>query len=101
MSRSDLFVRLSWPAIALWGSAAVLSAQQPVTRAHAAGAAAARRAGRACGRARPRAQAAAAALARGARSAFGRADTAAAAGVLRTARLYPNPTATASYSKDV
>jgi len=79
MSRSDLFVCLSWPAIALWGSAALLSAQQPVTRA----------------------QAAAAALARGARSAFGRADTAAAAGVLRTARLYPNPTATASYSKDV
>jgi len=79
MSRSDLFVRLSLPAIALWSAAALLSAQQPVTRA----------------------QAAAAALARGARSAFGRADTAAAAGVLRTARLYPNPMATASYSKDV
>jgi cobalt-zinc-cadmium efflux system outer membrane protein len=79
MSRSELFVRLSLPAIALWSAAALLSAQQPVTRA----------------------QAAAAALARGARSAFGRADTAAAAGVLRTARLYPNPTATASYSKDV
>jgi len=79
MSRSELFVRLSLPAIALWSAAALLSAQQPVTRA----------------------QAAAAALARGARSAFGRADTAAAAGVLRTARLYPNPMATASYSKDV
>src|SRR5467141_2610238 len=79
MSRSELFVRLSLPALALWSAAALLSAQQPVTRA----------------------QAAAAALARGARSAFGRADTAAAAGVLRTARLYPNPTATASYSKDV
>jgi len=79
MSRSELFVRLSLPAIALWSAAASLSAQQPVTRA----------------------QAAAAALARGARSAFGRADTAAAAGVLRTARLYPNPMATASYSKDV
>ena len=79
MSRSELFVRLSLPAIALWSAAASLSAQQPVTRA----------------------QAAAAALARGARSAFGRADTAAAAGALRTARLYPNPMATASYSKDV
>ena len=79
MSRSDLFVRLSLPAIALWSAAALLSAQQPVTRA----------------------QAAAAALARGARVAFGRADTAAAAAVLHTARLYPNPTATASYSKDV
>jgi len=72
-------VRLSLPALALWGSAALLSAQQPVTRA----------------------QAATAALARGARAAFGRADTAAAAGMLSTARLYPNPTATASYSKDV
>jgi cobalt-zinc-cadmium efflux system outer membrane protein len=64
----------------LWiAAAASLPAQQPVTRA----------------------QAVAAALARGARSAFGRADTAAAAAVLHTARLYPNPTATASYSKDV
>ena len=73
-------MRLSLPALALCGAAAVsLSAQQPVTRA----------------------QAVAAALARGARAAFGRADTAAAGGVLHAARLYPNPSAAASYSKDV
>src|SRR4029077_3640500 len=34
-------------------------------------------------------------------AAFGRADTAAASGVLHGARLYPNPSASASYSKDV
>src|SRR6266850_6289384 len=56
-----------------------LPAQQPVTRA----------------------QAAAAALARGARAALGRADTAMAGGALHAARLYPNPTASASYSRDV
>src|SRR5438477_94130 len=56
-----------------------LSAQQPVTRA----------------------QAAAAALARGARAAFGRADTAVAGAMLHGARLYPNPTAAASYTKDL
>ena len=71
---------LGLPALALLGAAAVsLAAQQPVTRA----------------------QAVAVALARGARSAFGRADTAAAGGVLHAARLYPNPSASASYSKDV
>ncbi len=48
-----------------------------------------------------RAEATAAALARGARAAFGRADTAAAAGVLRGARLYPNPLLSATYTKDV
>src|SRR5436309_15943595 len=48
-----------------------------------------------------RAQAVAAALTRGAPAAFGRADTAAAAGVLRAARLYPNPSVAASYTKDV
>src|SRR2546422_852548 len=48
-----------------------------------------------------RAQAVAAALARGAPAAFGRADTAAAAGVLRAARLYPNPSLAASYTKDL
>src|SRR6059036_779277 len=48
-----------------------------------------------------RAQAVAAALARGARAAFGRADTAAASGALHAARLYPNPTALGSYSRDV
>src|SRR4029077_15926908 len=34
-------------------------------------------------------------------AAFGRADTAAASGALHGARLYPNPSASASYSKDV
>lgn len=48
-----------------------------------------------------RAQAVAAALERGARAALGRADTATAAGVLHAARLYPNPSVSASYSKDV
>ena len=56
-----------------------LAAQQPITRA----------------------QAVAAALARGARAALGRADTAAAAGVLRGAGLYPNPLVSATYTKDV
>ena len=56
-----------------------LAAQQPVTRA----------------------QAVAAALERGARAALGRADTAAAAGALHAARLYPNPALAASYTKDV
>jgi cobalt-zinc-cadmium efflux system outer membrane protein len=80
MSLPERFVSLGVPALALWGAAAVsLAAQQPVTRA----------------------QAVAVALARGARSAFGRADTAAAGGVLHAARLYPNPSASASYSKDV
>src|SRR3989442_7737146 len=48
-----------------------------------------------------RAQAVAAALTRGAPAAFGRADTAAAAGALRAARLYPNPSVAARYTKDV
>ncbi len=48
-----------------------------------------------------RAQAVAAALERGARAALGRADTATAAGALRAARLYPNPSVSASYTKDV
>src|SRR5881397_161386 len=48
-----------------------------------------------------RAQAVAAALTRGTPAAFGRADTAAAAGALRAARLYPNPSVAASYTKDV
>ena len=48
-----------------------------------------------------RAQAVAAALTRGAPAAFGRADTAAAAGALRAARLYPNPSLAASYTKDL
>jgi len=55
-----------------------LAAQQPVTRD----------------------QAVAAALARGARAALGRADTAAAAGVTRSARAFPNPTLIATYTKD-
>ncbi len=60
-------------------AATPLAAQQPTTRA----------------------QAVAAALARGARAALGRADTAAAAAVLRGARLYPNPLVSATYTKDV
>jgi len=55
-----------------------LAAQQPVTRT----------------------QAVAAALARGARVALGRADTAAAAGVARSARAFPNPTLVATYTTD-
>jgi cobalt-zinc-cadmium efflux system outer membrane protein len=55
-----------------------LLAQQPVTRADAA----------------------AAALARGARVALGRADTIAALGAARTARAFPNPTVSGSYTKD-
>ncbi len=79
MSSGESFGRRCWPALALCGAAVSLSAQQPVTRA----------------------QAAAAALARGARAAFGRADTGMAGGTLHAARLYPNPSASASYSKDV
>src|SRR3989442_7539906 len=60
-------------------AAGPLRAQQPVTRA----------------------QAVAAALTRGAPAAFGRADTATAAGALRAARLYPNPSVAASYTKDI
>ncbi|HVH68941.1 MAG TPA: TolC family protein [Gemmatimonadales bacterium] len=56
-----------------------LRAQQPVTRVDAI----------------------AAALERGARAALGRADTAFAAGVLRTARAFSNPSLAATYTKDV
>src|ERR1043166_4937976 len=56
-----------------------LSIQQPVTRADAV----------------------AAALTRGARAALGRADTTAALGAVRTARAFPNPTLSGSYTKDV
>src|SRR5574340_294722 len=55
-----------------------LAGQQPVSRADAVGAA----------------------LSRGARSAFARADTQAAAGVLHGAKLYPNPSLSATYTKD-
>src|SRR6266516_5611249 len=47
-----------------------------------------------------RAEAVAAALAGGARAAIGRADTTAALGVVRTARAFPNPTLSGSYTKD-
>ena len=47
-----------------------------------------------------RADAAAAALTRGARVALGRADTTAALGAVRTARAFPNPTVSGSYTKD-
>src|SRR3989442_10663050 len=80
MSLQQRVLALGLPAIVVFGACAVsLAAQQPVTRA----------------------QAVAAALARGARAAFGRADTAAASGALHAARLYPNPTALGSYSRDV
>src|SRR5438094_3474214 len=80
MSLSQRLLPLSVCATGLCGCAAIsLSAQQPVTRA----------------------QATAVALARGARAAFGRADTAAAGAILHGARLYPNPTASASYTKDL
>ena len=55
-----------------------LFAQQPVTRSDAL----------------------AAALARGARLAVARADTTAALGAVRTARAFPNPTLSGSYTKD-
>src|SRR5438445_10746180 len=48
-----------------------------------------------------RAQAVEAALARGARAALGRADTALATGALGTARAFPNPLLSATYTKDV
>jgi len=60
-------------------SSLALVAQQPVTRA----------------------QAVAAALERGARAALGRADTAAARGVVRAARAFPNPAFSATYTKAV
>jgi cobalt-zinc-cadmium efflux system outer membrane protein len=66
-------VTLCWVA-----GASALAAQQPVTRADAI----------------------VAALSRGARAAFGRADTAAAAATLHAARLYPNPSLAATYTKD-
>jgi len=48
-----------------------------------------------------RAQAVEAALARGARAAFGRADTTLASGVLGAARAFPNPSLSATYTKDL
>src|SRR5260370_22825008 len=47
-----------------------------------------------------RTNAVAAALAGGARAAIGRADTIAALGAVRTARAFPNPTVSGSYTKD-
>src|SRR3989454_7462882 len=47
-----------------------------------------------------RADAVAAALIRGAGGGLGRADTAAALGAVRTARAFPNPTVSGSYTKD-
>ena len=70
--------RPSFLLLIVLGLVRTLSAQQPVTRADAI----------------------AAALDRGARAALGRADTAAAAAILHTARLYPNPSVAASYTKD-
>jgi outer membrane protein, heavy metal efflux system len=72
-------MRVSCLLIGLSGLAAPLRAQQPVTRG----------------------QAIAAALARGTRALVGGADTAAAAGLLHGARLYPNPSVSATYTEDV
>jgi cobalt-zinc-cadmium efflux system outer membrane protein len=70
-------MRLAWPfAVALLPAA--LMGQQPVSRADAVSAA----------------------LARGARIALGRADTLTALGVARSARAFPNPTLSGSYTKD-
>lgn len=66
-------------ALATIGPPATLHAQQPVTRA----------------------QAVAAAFTRGARVAEGRADTVAARGAVRSARAFPNPALSASYTKDL
>jgi len=80
MAAPTRLLRASLVVIGLGGAAAPsLSGQEPVTRA----------------------QAIAAALARGARAALGRADTAAAAGALHGARLYPNPALSATYTRDV
>src|SRR5881397_1839912 len=80
MSLPKRLLHLSALVVGLDGAATVsLAAQHPVTRAAAIDAA----------------------LARGARAAFGRADTAAAAGLLRGARAYPNPSFAATYTKDV
>jgi len=80
MSLPKRLLRLSALVVGLDGAATVsLAAQHPVTRAAAIEAA----------------------LARGARAAFGRADTAAAAGLLRGARAYPNPSFAVTYTKDV
>src|SRR5439155_1400402 len=80
MSLPKRLLGLSALDVGLDGAATVsLAAQHPVTRAAAIEAA----------------------LARGARAAFGRADTAAAAGLLRGARAYPNPSFAATYTKDV
>jgi outer membrane protein, heavy metal efflux system len=67
----------AWPSLAIV-LPAMLAAQQPVSRADAVDAA----------------------LARGARIALGRADTLAALGAARTARAFPNPTLSGSYTKD-
>jgi len=80
MSLPKRLLRLSALVVGLDGAVTVsLAAQHPVTRAAAIEAA----------------------LARGARAAFGRADTAFAAGVLRAARAFPNPSLAATYTKDV
>src|SRR5262245_34752515 len=70
-------MRFAWPLAALLAPVLLLG-QQPLSRADAV----------------------AAALTRGARIALGRADTAAALGAARTARAFPNPTVSGSYTKD-
>src|SRR6266478_1815459 len=74
-------MRRAFSVAALWGMLVARSiiAQQLVTRSEAL----------------------AGALARGARVAVGRADSAAAAAVLHGARAYPNPSLSASYTKDL
>ena len=70
-------MRLAWPLGALL-IPALLAAQQPLSRADAVSAA----------------------LTRGARIALGRADTLSALGGVRSARAFPNPTLSGSYTKD-
>jgi outer membrane protein, heavy metal efflux system len=70
-------MRLAWPLAALLVPA-MLAAQEPLSRADAV----------------------TAALTRGARIALGRADTLSALGGVRSARAFPNPTLSGSYTKD-
>ncbi|HTR22022.1 MAG TPA: TolC family protein [Gemmatimonadales bacterium] len=74
-------MRLPLSIVAAWAGLVIgrLGAQQPVTRAAARSAA----------------------LQRGSRAALNRADTAAAAALTHDARVYPNPSLAATYTKDV
>ncbi|HYL56226.1 MAG TPA: TolC family protein [Gemmatimonadales bacterium] len=79
MAHAKRFVASIVVAAALYAAPGCAHAQQPVTRA----------------------QAISAALERGARFFLGRADTALTAAAVHAARLYPNPSISASWSQDV